>query len=414
MNEDYIIRRAESENDAKKLHDLFSQVFYPEDVGVFAETIFHHFPGIKKKYWFIAEEKRTGHIVSAFALIPWTWKFAGIKVNVAEMGIVGTQEKHRNRGLIRTLNIEFDKTIKEEGFDCAVIQGIAGFYHQFGYYYAVPLENHINLPPHLIPDQKNSDTYSFRLAGEKDIPFLMEQDTIYRSCYGISCLRGEAHWKYLLTNSRNTIYGSEFWIMEPGDGGDTYYFRVPGYGFGKGLIVSECSESITPRAMESLLSFCKKKAIERKKPYIRVNLHNESTLGKMAISMGTEEGTPYAWQIKIQDIPRFLIKIATLFEKRLKDSCFRNFTGKLRLDFFKTKIDCLWEKGKLKAVTEAEGESEWIFHINTDLFPPLCLGHRTQKELRTNRPDIFPNSGKCGLLIDTIFPRMKSWIYEEY
>jgi predicted N-acetyltransferase YhbS len=414
MNNNYIIRRLISENDMKQLSDLYTKAFYPEKVGVFAETIFRRFPGMKKEYWFVAEDKTKGNIISGFALIPWTWEFEGIKLNVAEMGIVATHKDHRKRGLMRMLNAEFDKTIKEGGFDCAVIQGIAGFYHQFGYYYAVPLENHINLPLHLIDDKKKTVVYSFRLAGEKDIPFLMEQDTIYRSYYALSCLRGEAEWQYMLTESRKTIYGSEFWIMEKGYGGETYYFRVPGYGFGTGLILSECSEQIAPRSIDSLFCFCKKKALERKKPYIRLNLHNESTLARMAISMGTEEGTPYAWQIKIPDIPRFLSTISPLLEKRIHESCFRSFSGKLRLDFFKTKTDCLWEKGKLKAVREADGESECIFHINANLLPPLCLGHRSRLELRSNRPDIFPNSGKCSLLIDTLFPRVRSWIYEEY
>jgi predicted acetyltransferase len=75
----------------------------------------------------------------------------GTKLHVAEMGLVGTQENHRGRGLMRTLNREFDKTLDEEKFDLAVIQGIPGFYHQFGYHYAIPLENHINMPLHISP-----------------------------------------------------------------------------------------------------------------------------------------------------------------------------------------------------------------------------------------------------------------------
>ncbi len=39
MNENYIIRRAESPEDGAKLNALFTEVFHPEEVGVLAETI---------------------------------------------------------------------------------------------------------------------------------------------------------------------------------------------------------------------------------------------------------------------------------------------------------------------------------------------------------------------------------------
>ena len=104
----------------------------------------------------MAEDKKTRTIVSAFALIPWTWEMHGIHLKVAEMGIVGTLEDHRHRGLMRALNAEFDRTLGNERFDIAVIQGIPGFYHHFGYHYAVTMENHVNLPLYAIPERAES------------------------------------------------------------------------------------------------------------------------------------------------------------------------------------------------------------------------------------------------------------------
>jgi len=137
MDNEYIVRHAESDDDGRKLKEFFSGIFHPENVGTLAETMFHHLPRMKKEYWFIAEEKKTSDIVSAFALIPWTWEMEGIRLRVAEMGIVGTRKDHRNKGIQTMLNRAFDNTLEEEEFDIAVIQGIPGFYHNFGYYYAV-------------------------------------------------------------------------------------------------------------------------------------------------------------------------------------------------------------------------------------------------------------------------------------
>jgi len=208
VNEKYIIRRAKSSRDAEKLHTLFNRVFHPEDVGTLAATMFEHLPGMEKKYWFIAEEKKTGNIISAFALIPWVWELEGLKLKVAEMGIVGTLEEYRGQGLMRILNKEFDRTFEDESFDIAIIQGIPGFYDQFGYSYSVPLENHINLPLHTIPEKEKDSVYAFRLADEKDIPFLMKEDKKYRAHYSLSSFRDEAHWKYMLTESLKTENGS--------------------------------------------------------------------------------------------------------------------------------------------------------------------------------------------------------------
>jgi predicted N-acetyltransferase YhbS len=414
LHDQYKTRRAEGESDGKKLRDLFSEVFHPDEVGILAETIFHHLPAMKNEYWFIVEEKKTGTLVSAFALIPWKWELEGIELEVAEMGIVGTLEKHRGRGLMRDLNREFDKTLEEDGFDLVVIQGIPGFYDQFGFSYSIPLENHINVPFHGIPEKKEEDGYAFHLAGIKDIPLLMREDEAYRNRFSLSSIRDEAQWNYMLTESLKTEYGSEYWIFDHEKKGEAGYFRIPKQGFGTGLIVSEASENTTFDGLNSLLAFCKQKAEERDKPYIRLNLHNDSNVGKMAISMGSKPGTPYGWQVKFPDVARFLMKMKPVFEKRIQSSGFDRFSGAFVLDFYKSSVVLHWKEGVLEAVTSGREESPHTLSINADLFPALCLGHRTWQEIRHCRPDIFPNSKSSALLTDVLFPSTMSWIYEQY
>lgn len=424
MSDKYNIRRAESSDDGKRLNALFSKIFFPEPVGVLAETMFNHLPRMKKRYWFIAEEKATETIVSAFALIPWTWEMDGIKLKIAEMGIVGTLEKYRGQKIMHILNKEFDRTLDEENFDFAVIQGIPGFYHKFGYYYSIPLENHINISLDSIQAIKR--TYSFRLAEKKDIPWLMQEDKIYRDSHFISVFRDKANWEYLLTHSLKTEYGSEYWIMEDTSKTCKFYCRIPGHGFGKGLIVSEISDNIDDDALDNLLMFCRQQAIKKEKPYIRLNLHNDSSTGKKAISMNAEKGKPYAWQIKIQNSFKLLKKLAPVFDKRMKKSKFDNFSGTIRLDFFDSQADMIWKNGNLESVEPGNNkECDNTFCINSDLFPALCLGHRSWQELQSIRPDIFPapqyvmpdlvpSSDKTGLLMDILFPPCKSWVYEQY
>ena len=412
MKNEMKTRRANAPQDAEKLRYFFDEVFQPEEVGVLAENFFNHLPGMQQKYWFIAEDEAKGQIAAAFALIPWVWAFEGTKLKVAEMGIVGTQAEYRGRGLQRILNKEFDETLEEEGFDIAVIQGIPGFYNQFGYVYTIPLENHINLPLHVVSER--DDVYTFRLAELADIAFLMKEDEVYRERYSFSSFRDEAHWKYMLGEGLKTEYGSEYWILESKEKAEKFYCRIPAEGFGDGLIVSETSEQASIAALSNLFAFCKEKALEGEKPYIRLNLHNEAIAGKLAISMGAKEGAPWGWQIKIPDLIRFLMSIRPVLEKRIQESAFRNHTGIFRLDLYKKKLDLVWENGALKSVRKADGDADGSFSISAENFPALALGHRNWQELRYIRPDIFPGSDESALFIETLFPKKPSWIHEQY
>ncbi|MBN1414716.1 MAG: GNAT family N-acetyltransferase [Bacteroidales bacterium] len=422
----YLIRRAIKNNDDKRLQSLYRSVFLTEDVGGLAGILYNHYPVMQKKYWFVAEEKASQQLVSAIALIPWTWEIKDVRLKVAEMGLVGTLEEHRGQGLQKLLNQEFDQTLKEEQFDLAVIQGIPGFYHKFGYYYAVALENHINLPLDAIPGEFSAGSYTFRLADKGDIPFLMQEDKTYRSRFLLSSVRQAEHWEYLMTHGQRTDCRAEYWIMQNKDGSEWYYLKIPWWGFGTGLIVSEVSEGISSHALHSMLWFCRQKAVEREKPYIRFNLHNESTAAEGIFALGVPPSKPYAWQVKIPDKAGFLLKIKSILEKRIRESIFNDYSGIFRLNFYSEIIDVHWKNGQLTAVTKGgKEESRHTYCIGNDLFPSLVLGHRSWEELQYFRPDASPEllnivptyeslSDKTGLLTDTLFPKEKSWIYQPY
>lgn len=415
MSDRYITRRG-GPDDGEKLKQLFDAVFHPDDVGTLAQVIFDHLPRMEPKNWFIAEEEASGQMVAGFALIPWRLELEGVPLKVAEMGIVGTLEEHRKQGLMRRLNAEFDQALEEGGFDLSIIQGIPGFYSHFGFHYALPLENHINVPLHAVAEKEDDarKAWSFRLADPGDIPFLLQEDETYRGSFSISTLRDEENWRYLLTEGSKTVYGSEFWIMEEKEGEGRFYFRIPRDGFGKGLITSEISDGIHYEALEHLLLFCKGKAVERDKPYVRLNLHNESAAGRMAIGMGAEVGRSYAWQIKLPSIVRYLKKIGPVLERRMEGSVIAGHSGTLRLYFYRQSVDLVFDCGSLVQVRPGEGECGDTFCIAAEMFPALCLGHRSWREIRHIKPDVYPSSGKSGLLVETLFPSAVSWIHEQY
>ncbi len=254
----------------------------------------------------------------------------------------------------------------------------------------------------------------------------MKEDEKYRSSYLLSTLRQEAQWSYLLGHSRETDCAGEFWIMEHKTNYEKYYFKIQLKGFGKGLIFSEASEDISTEATHGALHFCRQKAIERGKPYIRMNLHTHSGMAEKVIQSGIEESKTYAWQIKIPDKTRFLIKMTPLFEERISQSDWANFSGVFRMNFYSETIDLNWLNGKLKSVTKgSDEECMHTFCLGSDLFPSLALGHRSWEELQYIRPDTSPEllyivptepslTDKTGSLVNTLFPVQKSWIYLQY
>jgi len=424
MTEEFRFETATGPEDEKRLVGLYHEVFPGERVDELAAVFFRHLPGMGPEHWLVAREGGCETIAAAVALIPWTWQVGDARLRVAEMGLVGTRPAHRGKGLMRMLMERFAKRLSGEGFDLAAIQGIPGFYHRFGYHYAVAMENHVHLPLERIADPVAADENRVRMATLEDIPFLLAVDEGYRRAHLLSSVRGEESWRYLLGESRGTEYGSDFWIVRGDTGEAEGVCRIAADGFGDGLIVSEVSEALTGNSLLALLRLLKGEARKRGKPHLRFNLHPDADMVRIAMETGAGTGRPYAWQVHVPEPAVLLWKMGPLLERRLEASCFRNFEGVLRLDLYSTAVDLVWRKGCLAAVRRAgEGDCSHSFCIPSDLFPLLCLGHRTWQELQYTRPDIFPanqyvqpdaRSNASGLLVSTLFPAGQSWIRCRY
>lgn len=420
----YTFKGADLRKDGPRLRRFFNQVFDPEKVGDFAESLTLYFPRMEGRSWFLAEEDSSGEIAAGCALIPWKWRMEHVVLDVAELGIVGTGEAHRKQGLMRRLHAAFMETVREKGFHLVVIQGIPGFYDKLGFRYALPLCAHIDLPLHAVTKEEPGNV-TFRPAGIGDIPFLVEEDEAFARANVVSAVRGVEHWTYLLTDGQKTEYSSEFLIFEDAEGRKGYA-RLPRFGFGSGLIVSEVSEGISWEMGAALLGYCRRLAEDRGKPYIRLDLHPDAPLSRLALASGAVLGDMYAWQVLVPDHRTLLLHLAPVLEKRLERGLFSGYSGVLRLDFFDESLDLIWCGGRLTEIRPGDAKPcAAHFCVHRELFPSLCLGHRSWRELQQTRPDVFPALSHTGSrvervsdptesLIDELFPPRRSWIYEQY
>lgn len=411
MNDKYTFRHGRSEEDPSKLKAFFNKIFHPEKVGDLTEILYRHHPFMNDRCWYIAEDKETKEIAAAFTLIPWEWEYQGIKLKVAEQGIVGTADDHRKQGLMVDLNKKFDETLLKEGYHIAGIEGIPGFYQNFGYRYSIPLENHINLELHSIKSRELD--FRVQQATKMDIPFLKEQDKHYRQANQISSIRNDGVWDYLFDHSPNTEYGMEYYILQRGE--EKYHIKISLDGFGDGLIISEVSENISYDGFADLLVFAKELAEKRSKPYLRFNLSTESRAAKMLEAHGARNSEFWGWQIKIPDPLLFLQTIQPVLKKRLAASAFANIKAMFRMDLCHMGIDFIWDGTNLE-IKKAHGGTEVkdCYTMSREIFPAYILGALSDEDFKSVRPDIRYTTAKAKLMADALFPKKPSWIYHEY
>ncbi len=407
LDSDLTLKSIASADDAERLIAFNSGIFGPDVAAMTRSLIFHH-PASRPDYWLYIESQ--GRIVSSLVLIPWQWRYEDVVLRSGEMGIVGTDEAYRNRGLIRALTGRFKELLRAGGFHLSHIQGIPYFYRQFGYEFALPLEPQWRIELRSIAVQPDTAVH-FRLATVEDIPTLMRfYDTSARPL-NIAALRTAEVWRFLLEHTNGTALEAETWLLEV-DQQPIAYCRIHRYGFGEGLIVSEASR-LDLSAANTLLHWLESTAIQRGKPYIRFNLPVTNDLLYSARGLGAYDAGGWQWQIHIVEAAALLRQLAPVLERRLAAGPFANLSQTVAINLYRSGVELHFVHGKLRAVNAITRPDQGEINIPPNLLAPLVLGWRSREELAACYPD-FRIYGQSRLLMDALFPRMQAFIDTNY
>ena len=408
-----VLKTAVDEEDIERVAACHVTVFEEEGVGELCRCLFLHHPNTRPDDLIFVEDEETGEVVSSLCLIPWQWRYEDVTLKIGEMGIVGTRESYRRRGLIRVQVSYLKELLAERAFDLSIIQGIPYFYRQFGYEYALPLEGGYHMELHQIPNLDKGETSRFTCRPEAtaDLPTLKSLYDEAAQELAIHACRNDEIWQYLSEHSSATQTGSEGWTIENEDKEVVGYFRIQKQGFGKGLIVCEVSRLNYDTAL-AVLRHLKRLAIERNKPNIRLNLPANCVLVQTARYHGASDPGRYAWQIHIPDMARLLRTIGPVLENRLTKSPFAGLTEEVRISFYRESVALHFANGQLIQV-QAFGSADGPIRIPPRAAVPLVLGCRNREELRGSWPDLGMSS-KEAYLMDTLFPKMVSHIYSIY
>lgn len=372
----------------------------------------HTHPHIDPAGWLLIEEQASARVVASLCLIPWRLQYGGVELRSAEMGVVGSLEAYRGRGLQQTLNQRFTELLHEGGYDLSHIQGIPYFYRQFGYEYALPLEAWWRLELHMVPAAPTPAGYHCRPAELADLPTLVRCYDEAAAAFDIAALRDEAGWRYLLGPALATETAAETWLVCDPDGAPVGYFRIARQGFGEALIIAETS-LLSPNAALAALALARQLTIERAKPFVRLNLPAETPLVMVARSLGAHDGHAYGWQIRVPNPAALLSKLAPVFERRLAASSYAGLSHDLVLNLYRQRLALRFVDGRLHAVTPAAPDAPADLSLPPPLLAPLLLGHRSLAELAPMYPDAFA-PGTARPLIDLLFPKLRTWLYQPY
>jgi GNAT superfamily N-acetyltransferase len=390
----------------------------------------HHLMG-PEDFAIVEDTSREGSpIVASTCLWKHTWTYEGIPFGVGRPEAVATDPAYRNRGLIRALFEMVHARSEAEGDLVQAITGIAYFYRQFGYEYALELEDRRATPVALIPPLKEGEAeqFSLRPATAEDIPTIA---ALYERCRARSIVSES------ITRSQ-WLYEIETWKKHP----------ELGHGFNFQMIIDAAGETIGFIAVDAirrgkglsvwLLEFAEGVNVQRAMPSVLRTLHayglnkdlalpGAPPLSEISFCLGTTHPVhqvlseeldrakepPYAWYIRVKDLPAFLKHIAPALEKRLATSPVAGYSGELTLDFYRGGQRMVFERGRLTCV------EDWRVPLYGSRaggnFPPqvflqVLFGHRSIEELRQVLPDVWV-SDEARPLLKALFPTRPSFAF---
>jgi hypothetical protein len=119
---------------------------------------------------------------------------------------------------------------------------------------------------------------------------------------------------------------------------------------------------------------------------------------------------PYAWYIRVPDLPAFLQHIRPVLEQRLARSVIAGYSGTLRLNFFTDQIALVFDQGRLAEVGSYTPErleaGDATFPGQT--FLQLLFGYRSLAELSRAFADAGARTEEADVLLNALFPRQTS------
>lgn len=371
----------------------------------------------------VVDTNADNRIVSSLNLISQTWAFDDIPFGVGRPELVATLPEYRRRGLVRIQMEVVHALSANRGELVTAITGIPWYYRQFGYEMAINLGGSRQLfwarPGN--SEKVEEEPYRVRPVTVEDIPLL---DELYRAHLAGSPIvrpRDGAQWYYeLFTAHPESIPAVRVRMIERLDGQAVAYAAWELWGTSFGVrelgVLSDHSWRAVGRFLVRHLrheaeTLNQLRAPEKHLTNITFNLGEDHPVYEALGPELERQIRPYAWYVRVPDIPAFLRHIAPALEARLARSVVAGHTGTLRINLYQSRLTMVWERGRLIEV--GEGYDHERLDEGDALFPDLTFlqllfSYRSIDELTQSYADLYTNSNDALVVLRALFPKQPS------
>jgi hypothetical protein len=380
-------------------------------------------PHIGPRDFAVVEHEPSGTIVAATCLLRYDCAYEGIPFGFGRPEIVGSLPEYRRQGLIRAIFELIHARSTARGDLAQGITGIAYYYRQFGYEYAVALEDELTVSFAAIPPLKAGETepYTLREATLDDIPKVQRLWEREAAKTGLWTTVSADYWRWLMTGMNpQALERWRIYMIVEADGRSVGAALLsPGRWAGpvgvNGMMVEAGVPlvRVTPSVLRGLQALAPTTRPIRPEtpPAGGLNLRWTALALRDVLTdvPHARSPYPYPWYLRVPDLPAFLRHILPVLERRLAESAEAGYTGELTIDFYRGGLRLALENGKLAAI---EVWQRPVWGEAKAGFPPLVFlqvlfGHRTLHELRCIYPDVWAE-GDATALLNALFPKRSS------
>ena len=374
---------------------------------------------------FTIVETAGGEIVSSLCLISQTWTYGGLPIGAGRVEIVSTHPDYRRRGLVRRQMDAVHAWSAERGELLQGITGIPNFYRQFGYEMALDLGGGRSLSAARVPELGKDETepFSLRPATAADAPLIASLEEEGRERWLLTAVRDANHWRYEIEAAIDPRYGVSV-AMIANSAGEAVGYLVHYGDVNDGRLVTIACE-LAPglswlAVMPSLLRALKARGETAAEAYesgplreLYFGLGGDHPLYQILPERLAQVSKPYAWYLRVPDLPAFLRHVAPVLEARLAGSAASGHSGELLLNFYRGGLRIELKDGRLATI------EPWSPPDSTSgaaafpglTFLQLVVGYRTLAELRHAYADCMVNKDDARVLLEILFPKLPSRVW---
>ncbi len=424
LGDGLILRRARAD-DAEQIITLNKEIFAQraaDYVGHFLRDDWHI---CRTKDFTVVEDTSTGVLISSLCLIAQTWSYDGIEFPVGQPEFVLTRPEYRRRGLIRAQIEAVHEWSEQRGDLVQVITGIPYYYRQFGYEMGLEFGGWRAGSKAYAPKLKEGETEPFlvRPATEDDLPFITATAAYGQRRYLVSNTYSVEDWRYILSGwSEDEPMRNLLSIITTPDGEPVGFLEHQSWLRNDHQVVVPAYElkevvswlAVTPSVIRYLCAVGEELAAKSGQEFATFNfwLGPAHPVYEVAPTLLSRRWDPYAFYVRVPDLPRFIRHIAPVLEQRLAESIAVGHTGELRLSFYRSGLRLAFEQGKLVTaeswMPQPRPGDRGMAGFPDLTFLQLLFGYRTIEEMRYFYADCWYDGDEVGVLLNILFPRRVS------